>query len=100
MPDYRRIIDAYRTKLMEVNPSACNEVDDYLWETGEGWVSDTREIDLDQLWTAREISERFGVTQQNVRDWARRHPDKITTHKRGHKALYSVREVLHYQASR
>lgn len=100
MPNYRRIIDAYRAKLMEVSPAACNEVDDQMWHEGNGWVCDDREIDLDQLWTAKEIAERFGLSQQNVRDWARRHPDQITTHKRGSKALYSVREVLRYQANK
>lgn len=95
---YRRIIDAYRGKLLEVSPSACNEVDDKLWAMGEGWVSDDRELDLDKLMTAREIAERFGLSQQNIRDWARRHPDKIKTYKQGHKAYYLLREVLSYQA--
>jgi len=83
---------------MEVNPKACHAVDDELWAAGEEWVSDDRPFDLDSLMTAREIAERFGLSQQNVRDWARRHPEKITTHKRGEKALYLLREVLAYRA--
>ncbi len=42
MPNYRRIIDAYRTKLMEVSPSACNEVDDLMWAEGDKWIADQR----------------------------------------------------------
>lgn len=97
---YRRIIDAYRAKLREVSPAACNEVDDKLWSAGEKWISDDTEIALDQLMTAREIAERFGLSVQNIRDWARRHPDRITTHKRGRQALYQLRQVLMYQASK
>lgn len=94
MPNYRRIIDAYRSKLLEVNPAACNEVDDQMWAEGEKWLVNDSPIDMDAKMTAREIAERFGLTQQNVRDWARRHPDKIKTHKRGRQSLYLLREVL------
>lgn len=83
---------------MEISPAACNAVDDRLWAAGEKWISDNSEVALDQLMTAREIAERFGLSVQNIRDWARRHPDKITTHKRGRQALYQLREVLGYQA--
>lgn len=84
---------------MEVSPAACNALDDKLWDS-DRWVSDNSEIQLEQLMTAREIADRFGFSVQNIRDWARRHPDKITTHKRGRQALYRLREVLKYQAQK
>ena len=100
MPNYRRIIDAYRTKLMEVSPAACNEVDDQMWAEGEKWLVNDAPVKLDRFVTAAEFADRFGFTEQNVRDWARRHPDKITTHKTDGKALYLTRELLAYLANR
>lgn len=96
---YRKIIDAYRGKLMEVNPAASNEVDDRMWASGEGWVCDDRPPELDRLMTAREIAERHGLEMHNIRAWARRHPDRIATHRKGGKCYFSVREVLAYYYS-
>jgi hypothetical protein len=84
---------------MEVNPTACNEVDDRMWSAKEGWVCDDRPPELDRLMTAREIAERHGLETHNIRAWARRHPDKITTHRQGGKVLFAVREVLSYHYS-
>lgn len=97
---YRRIIDAYRAKLMEISPTSCKSVDIKVEDLGEGWVSDDREIDLDRLMTAGEIAERFGLKPHNIRDWARRHPERITTHKQGSKTLFQVRDVLRYQSGK
>jgi hypothetical protein len=98
---YRRIIDSYRTKLMEISPAACNAVDDKLWAAGEKWLVNEAPIDLDRLMSAREIAEQFGLTEQNVRDWARRHRDKVPTHKQSNgRALYCLRDVLRYKAEK
>lgn len=97
---YRRIIDAYRASLMQVNPAACKAVDIRVDTWGESWVTDEREVDLDKLMTAGEIAERFGLKPHNIRDWARRHPERITTHKQGSKTLFQVREVLRYQSGK
>jgi len=91
---YRRIIDAYRICLMELDAKACNEVDDRVWGWGERWLVDERPLDLDRLMTAQEIAERTGLQAHNVRDWARRNPDKITKVKCGGRALYRLREVM------
>ncbi|WP_205868990.1 MerR family transcriptional regulator [Mycobacterium colombiense] len=51
--------------------------------------------------SARDLAERFGFTEQNIRDWARRHRDKVPTHKQSDgRALYRVRDVLRYRAER
>lgn len=83
---------------MEVSPAACNEVDDRMWKEGEEWVSYAAELEPDQLLTAGEIRERYGIEVYKVRSWARRHPDKITTHKRGRRVFFLLREVLSYAA--
>lgn len=95
---YRRLIDAYRGKLLEVDPAACDAVDDQVWGWGEKWVVDDRPIDLDRLMSAGEIADRFGFNAHNIRDWARRHPDRIPKHKRGGRSLFRLRDVLTYQA--
>ena len=96
---YRRIIDAYRMKLMEVDPKACDEVDDRMWDMGEKWLVN-KQPDLGRLMSAREIAESFGFTEQNIRDWARRHSDKVPTYKRDGRAFYCLRDVLKYWAGR
>jgi len=91
---YRRIIDAYRLRLMELSPAACDEVDDRVWSWGESWLVDDRPFDLDALMTAQDIAERFGLRAHNVRDWARRHPDQISKVRCGGRVLYRLREVM------
>lgn len=95
---YRRIIDAYRGKLMEAAPKACEQVDDLMWASKRTkWVVDNDPVDLDELMTAREIAERFGLEVHNIRAWARRHPDEIHPIRRGSKVLFLLREVLAYR---
>lgn len=88
----------YRGALMEVNPVACDDADNIVFLMGEKWVVDDRPVDLDKLMTAAEIADRFGFKEHNIRDWARRNPDKITKHRQGHKVLFHLREVLKYHA--
>lgn len=96
---YRRIIDAYRIKLMEISPSACNAVDDRMWKAGEKWVCDDRPIDLDRFMTAQEIAERFGLEVHDIRNWARR-SGTIGTLKAERKVYYRLRDVLAYRGNR
>ncbi|BCP41482.1 hypothetical protein MINTMi27_15750 [Mycobacterium intracellulare] len=96
---YRRIIDAYRSKLMEVDLEACDEVDFKMSQSRDTkWVCDDRPIDLDRWMSAREMAERFGFKPHNIRDWARRHPDQIHPRKVDGKVLFLVREVLQVNA--
>lgn len=96
---YRRLIDAYRIALMEISPTRCNEVDDQVWRWGERWLVNEAPVDPTRLMSAREIAEEFGFTEQNVRDWARRHPDRVPTHKQSDgRALYRLRDVLKYRS--
>jgi hypothetical protein len=97
---YRRIIDAYRGKLMQVDAVACKSVDIQVEDWGFGWVTDDAIPDLDRLMTAGEIASSYGFSVQNIRDWARRHPDEIKKYKKGSTTLFLLREVLAYQARR
>ena len=94
---YRRIIDAYRSRLMQISPKACDEVDDQMYAAGEKWVADQRPIDLDALLSAAEIAERFGLREHDIRNWATRHPDKIPIHRVGRKVRFRVRDVLKHR---
>lgn len=73
----RRIIDYYRDALLEEAPTRCLELDAVMAEYGQGWITDNEIIDVNQLMTAREVSEyiqaRFGedVSVFDVRNWER-----------------------------
>lgn len=97
---YRRIIDAYRFKLLEVDQLACRVVDGQMYDAGEAWITNGSDSppDLDRLMTAKEIADEFGFSAQNVKDWARRHPELITKHREGGRVLFRLRQVLRYQA--
>lgn len=95
----KRIIDSYRTALMEVDPATCRLVDARMVEFGQGWVCSTTVIDVERLVTAQEVAEEFGINPWNVHDWSRRHPEVIP--KRGKsvgKTLYRLGDILNYQA--
>jgi hypothetical protein len=84
---------------MEVDPKACDAVDDLMWHWRERWLVNKAPVDPTRMMSAAEIAEEFGFTEQNVRDWARRHPDKVPTHKQSDgRALYLLRDVLLYRA--
>lgn len=81
---------------MEVDPRACDAVDVQMINSGERWVCDERPLDLDALMSAREIADRFGLEVHDIRNWARRHPEKIRAQKHKNGVRYLVRDVLKY----
>ncbi|ADL71052.1 hypothetical protein LEBRON_89 [Mycobacterium phage LeBron] len=98
---YRRIIDHYRSALAEADYEACAKVDNQMVEYGQGWVCDNSIIDVNEMLSAKELAERFGLSEWNVRDWARRHPDKIRKHKAANgRTLFRVGDVLTYHATK
>lgn len=99
MPNYRMIIDAYRSKLMEISPSACNEVDDRMFTLGEKWVSDERPFSADDFMTAAEIADRFGYKVYDIRNWANRNPDLIPPYRDGRRVRYRLGDVLRYASN-
>ncbi len=95
----KRIIDSYRTALMDFDPALCRLVDARMVEFGQGWVCSSSVIDVERLVTAQDVAEDFGINPWNVHDWARRHPDVIPKRgKVGGKTLYRLGDILAYQA--
>jgi hypothetical protein len=96
---YRRIIDSYRTALREVDPHACRLVDARMAEFGEGWISEgDKPVDVNALLSVTDIAKQFGFQPWDIKNWARRHPDKIPAHRKGQRVFYRVGDVLAYQA--
>ncbi|QFG10324.1 excise [Mycobacterium phage DyoEdafos] len=98
---YRRIIDHYRTALADIDLEACLVVDKKMAEYGQPWVSDNSIIDVNEMLSAKQLAERFGLSEWNVRDWARRHPERIRKHKAANgRTLFRVGDVLTYHATK
>jgi hypothetical protein len=98
---YRRLIDLYRGELLALDERACMRADIKAEDWGDGWVTDTREIDPSALRTAAEIAEQFGLAPYDIQNWSRRHPDRIPVcGKAGNKNLYRVGDVLRYRAKK
>lgn len=95
----KRIIDSYRTALMEIDPSACRQLDARMAEYGQGWISSDIIVDVNRMVTAQEVATEFGIQPWNVMDWSRRHPDKIPKFKKGGRTVFRLGDVLAYQSS-
>lgn len=89
----RWVCDQYRRKLLAVDESACHEVDLVMARAGQNWVFDETVIDPDELVTAQDIEQRFGVREFAVRDVARRRGVAVRG-KRGKSNLYRLGDVL------
>lgn len=92
---YRRIIDHYRNALAEADLDACLALDKRMADYGQSWVSDNSVVDVNAMMSAREIAERFDISEWNVRDWHRRHPHLIMSHKGSNgRRLFRLGDVL------
>lgn len=95
----RWVCDQYRTKLQDTDPAACMEVDSLMLDAGQGWVCDTTVIDPDELVTASEIEERYGIREFTVRALARRYGIKVLG-KRENANLYRIGDILAARAAK
>lgn len=96
----KRIIDSYRSALMEADPGTCRIIDARMAEYGQGWLSSGVRIDVERLVTAQELSQEFDINPWNVKDWARRHPDQIPRRgEKGGKTLYRLGDIILFQAN-
>ena len=68
----RRIIGIYHDALESYAPLACEQLDDRMKQWGQGWISNNDVIDMDEMVSARELSERHGVSVYDVFNWERR----------------------------
>ena len=95
----RWICDQYRHKLLEVDPEACMAVDSLMMDCGQGWVCDTSVVDPDELVTASDIEDRYGIREFTVRAVARRYGIKIMG-KREFSNLYRLGDILAARAAK
>jgi hypothetical protein len=96
---HRRIIDSYRHGWMKVDPAGCRALDEQMATYGQGWISGGELVGNDELKTARELAALYDLSPRNLYDWARRHPEAITTFRKGGRVLFRVGEVLAYRRS-
>lgn len=96
----KRIVDSYRTALMESDPATCRILDARMGQYGQGWISSDVIVDVERLVTAQEVSEQFDINPWNIHDWARRHPDQIPKRgKQDGKTLFRLGDIIAYQAN-
>lgn len=96
----KRIIDSYRTALMDADPATCRILDARMAEYGQGWIASGVIVDVERLATAQEVSEEFDINPWNIHDWARRHPDQIPKRgKKDGKTLFRLGDIIVYQAN-
>ncbi len=95
----RRILDMYRTALLEGAPYRCLELDAIMHDYGQEWITDDDVIDVNQWLTAREVSEyiaaKWGsskVSPFDVRNWER--AGAFVGEKRGSRKYFRLGDVL------
>lgn len=80
---------------------ACREIDKTMAGYGQAWVSDNSIVDVKEMMSARQFAERFGISEWDVRNWAKRHPNRIRKYKAANgRTLYRVGDVLAFQATK
>lgn len=95
----RWVCDQYRTKLQDTDPVACMEVDSLMVDAGQGWICDTTVVDPDELVTASDIEDRYGIREFTVRALARRYGIKV--HGKSDTAnLYRIGDILAARAAK
>lgn len=93
----RWMCDQYRTKLYEVDPRSCRQIDTIMVRVGQGWICDERVMDPNELLTAREIEDRFGISRSAINMFALRAGVEVRG-KRGRANLYRLGDVLEARA--
>lgn len=97
----RRIIDHYRNALADIDLDACLALDKLMADYGQSWVSDNSIVDVNAMMSAKDIADRFGLAEWDVRNWARRYPEKIRQHKANNgRTLFRLGDVLTYNANK
>lgn len=95
--DYaRRLLQGYRTALLEVDAETCGKIDDFAKTHGHHWVKPMLvTVDDDDLVDAAEAAAIAGVAVQTIYQWAyRKHIHRH--YSEGHPTRYRVGEVLSF----
>lgn len=98
----KRIVDSYRTRLQEVDPTGCQIIDGRMAEYGETWLADNEIVNVNEEKTVEEIYAQFGpgFEPHNIHKWAQREPRILPRRgTRNGKTLYRLGDVLAYQVS-
>ena len=75
------------------------EVDSLMVDAGQGWICDTTVVDPDELVTASDVEDRYGIREFTVRALARRYGIKV--HGRRDSAnLYRIGDILAARAAK
>ena len=92
----RRLLQCYRTALMDIDPKSCSKLDEFATTHGHTWVSPAPIIAADDdLIDATEAAAIAGVAVQTIRQWAYR--QHIQRHyANGHPTRYRVGDILGY----
>ena len=90
----RRLLQGYRTALLEADAETCKKLDDFATTHGHHWVKPMLvTVGDDDLVDAAEAAAIAGVAAQTIRQWAyRKHIQRH--HAAGHPTRYRVGEVL------
>lgn len=89
---YRRIIDHYRNELYDADLERCLEIDALMAKYGQAWISDNGIIDVNAMMTARELAEKHGLSEWDIRNWER--AGHIIGFRSGRKVLFRQGDVL------
>lgn len=94
----RRLLQSYRSALMNIDPEACRLIDVHATSLGQGWVAPKVEtVNPDDLVVAADAADIAGVTPYVIRQWAYR--QHIPRHRTaGHPTRYRVGDVLDHVA--
>lgn len=95
----RWICDQYRSRLNEVDPQACHEVDLIMARAGQEWVYNQTVVNPDEVMTAHDIERLYGIREFQVRYLARRYGVEIRG-KEGKANLYRLGDVLAARAGK
>lgn len=87
-----RIIDQYREALQQVDPAACQSLDNRMRAWGQGWVCNNEIVDVNEMASAKSIADRHPVSVWDIYNWER---DGLYSGKKvGARKLYKVGDVL------
>lgn len=95
----RWMCDQYRTKLYQLDPRSCRQVDEIMIRVGQGWICDDGVVDPNEWLTAQDIERRHGIGENAVRKLALRYGIEVRG-KRGKFNLYRLGDILSARAAK
>lgn len=69
---YHRIIETYRLHLRDVDPKACDRIDDAMHAAGHEWITSDYVVNVHDELTATEFVKHFGLKRHDLYNWEKR----------------------------